>query len=151
MPQLDNNAVESALTDALMTMAFISPLPPEDAAPPVAPLCLTCISFEGAATGTVELVCPLALGAALAANCLGAEPDSAESLEGSPDALKELINVACGEMLRNSGVTAAGLVEMNVPTHEPFELCNWDQFVDSGAIVLDAEGNKLAVRMTGCN
>jgi hypothetical protein len=151
MPELGNTTVESALEDALMTMAFISPLPPEDSSPPVAPACLTRITFAGAAAGTLELVCPLALGAILAANCLGTEPDAAESVDGAPDALKELINVACGGMLRNSGATAAGLVEMTVPTLDPFDLCDWNQFIQSGAIVLDADGNKLALRMISSN
>jgi hypothetical protein len=145
MPELCTNNLEAAIGDALNIMAFISPVPPEDLTPPSAPLLITRIRFSGVASGTVAWVCPQSLGALLASNCMGLEPAECES--GAGDALRELLNVTCGAMLRSSGITGTGLVEMTVPTQESFDPAEWDAFVNSGAVVMDADGNKLAVHL----
>ncbi len=146
MLKIHNDHLEASLSDALNVMAFISPMPPEDMAPPTGPALRTRIDFEGVTTGSLELVCPLAFGAMLAANLLGTEPEASDN-NASGDALRELLNVTCGTMLRNSGATQRGAIEMGVPTQESFDISNWNTFIESDAVVVDADGCKLAIRM----
>jgi chemotaxis protein CheY-P-specific phosphatase CheC len=143
-----NPSVEQALSEALETMAFITPLPPEDAAAPAGPAVLTRIEFRGPLEGALEVVAPDLFGAALAANLLGVDPtDPDAKLKGS-DALRELLNIACGTLLRSTGATASGLLSMGVPTQDAFDLAEWDAFVKSdAAVVVDADGQKIAARL----
>jgi hypothetical protein len=128
-------------------MAFITPLPPEDATAPTGPAVLTRIEFRGAqGGGALELVSPDAFGATLAANLLGVEPTDPDARQKNEDALRELLNVTCGTLLRNCGATTEGFVEMTVPTQQVFDLKKWDQFIKDDAIVIDADGQKIAIR-----
>jgi hypothetical protein len=145
-----SQTLEQALSEALETMAFITPLPPEDpSAAPAAPAVLTRIEFRGPiAAGALELICPDPFGAMLAANLLGVEPNDPDARGKTADAIRELLNVACGTLLRNSGATAAGFVEMTVPTQRPFDPAGWDAFAKSEtAVVTDADGHTIAVRL----
>jgi hypothetical protein len=144
-----NQTVELALSEALETMAFITPLPPEDASAPTGQAVRTRIEFRGARAGALELVSPDAFGAMLAANLLGVEPTDPDATAKTADALRELLNVVCGTLLRKSGATAAGLIEMTVPTQAPFDLAaGWDDLANSpDAVVVDADGHKIAVRL----
>ena len=72
------------------------------------------IHFEGPLTGRLAVCAPLAFCHDLAASVLGFEDDQITS-EHERDALKELVNVACGEWL----VAIAGnkhLIDLSVPT-----------------------------------
>jgi hypothetical protein len=147
--ETSSQSVEQALSEALETMAFITPLPPEDNSAPQGPAVLTRIEFRGAQAGALELCTPDAFGVVLAANLLGVEPTDADAKEKTSDALRELLNVACGALLRNSGATGNGaVVEMSVPSQSKFDLAGWDAFVASpDAVVIDADGQKVAVRL----
>jgi hypothetical protein len=146
MLEISHPALEQALSDALETMAFITPLPPEDASPPAGPMMLSRIEYRGAANGALELACPQAFGAMLVANLLGCPADGPDANERAADALRELINVTCGTILRSSDAIALGVVEMGVPTQAAFDLADWDAFIAARAIVIDADGHKLALR-----
>src|SRR5215212_8013942 len=102
-------------------MAFITPLPPEDNSAPAGPAVLTRLEFRGAQTGALEICSPDAFGAMLAANLLGLDPTDADAKQKAPDALRELANVACGTLLRNSGANAKGFLEMSVPNQKTFD------------------------------
>ena len=151
MLEVTHNDLEQALSDALETMAFITPLPPEDASSSPGPAMLTRIEYRGAANGAIELACPRAFGAMLVANLLGCPADSPDAHGRAADALRELINVTCGTILRSSEATALGVVEMGVPTQEAFDLTDWDAFIAAGALVVDADGHKLALRRVALN
>jgi len=146
MLELSQTTLEQALSDALETMAFITPLPPEDESAPAGPMLLTRIEYRGAANGALELACPQAFGAILVANLLGDASAGPDADRQAADALRELINVTCGTILRGSEATALGVVEMSVPTQAPFDAADWDTFVAARALVVDAHGHKLALR-----
>jgi hypothetical protein len=153
MREITTGDVESAVSDALSIMAFVSADPPQDTMPPSGSTLLTRIDFWGDAVGSLELVCPLTFGKMLADNVLGPiEPESGvpsqdQSLR-SADALRELINVTCGRMLRHTRSKLSGDVKMGVPTQKTFDLTGWDAFVHSGALVVEADGSKLAIKIT---
>ena len=153
MLEISNELLDASFGEALETMAFITPLPPDDPAaaaaapPPGAALALTRIEYRGAQSGALELLCPRRLGAMLAANLMGCEPDDPEAEARAADALRELLNITCGTMLRNSGVTATGVVEMTVPAQRDVPSADWGAFASSaGASVFDADGCFVAVR-----
>jgi hypothetical protein len=146
MFEISRPALEQALFEALETMAFITPLPPEDASPPPGPAVLSRIEYRGAANGALELACPRAFGAMLVANLLGCPADGPDAKERAADALRELINVTCGTILRGSDAIALGVVEMGVPTQTAFDLTDWDTFIAARALLVDADGHKLALR-----
>jgi hypothetical protein len=146
MPDFDKDNLRDALVEALGTMAFVSAESPQTLSAPPGPALVTRISFNGSATGALELICPREFGVLLAANLMACPPELAALDPTTGDVLRELLNVTCGIMLRQSGIAARGIVEMGVPTQEPFDLASWEQLIADGAVVLDAEGHNLAVR-----
>lgn len=60
---------------------------------------LATMSFSGAMSGRLELAVPRAMCPEIAANVLGVDPDDERVSSGGDDALKELLNVTCGQML----------------------------------------------------
>lgn len=148
MHELCDNYLDSAFEEALSVMAFMSPYPPENDAPPPAPAILTAIQFSGSTSGTLELLTSQAFGVLLATNLLGEEPDASVQAVSAADALRELANVLCGSVLRASGVTKAGSVHMTVPEQSEFDLDHWADFVGEGTILAEVDGFKIALRMT---
>ncbi len=57
------------------------------------------IHFTGDRHGSLVLIGPSNLCPLLAANVLGADPDDPRAVERADDAIKELLNVACGHLL----------------------------------------------------
>lgn len=57
------------------------------------------ICFSGDRSGSLTLLGPSTLCPVLAANVLGADPDDPRAEERAEDAVKELLNVACGHVL----------------------------------------------------
>ena len=64
-----------------------------------AAMMLTKVSFEGPFTGTLFLAVPAQMTGQLAANMLGREDIESISLQHQQDAVKELANVICGNLL----------------------------------------------------
>ncbi|MBK8229350.1 MAG: hypothetical protein IPK72_01935 [Candidatus Eisenbacteria bacterium] len=57
------------------------------------------IRYGGASEGALTVIGPRELSPVLAANVLGLDPDDEVALARSDDAIKELLNVACGHLL----------------------------------------------------
>lgn len=57
------------------------------------------IRYRGACDGELTVIGPKELSPVLAANVLGLDPDDEVALARSDDAIKELLNVACGHLL----------------------------------------------------
>lgn len=138
-----------AVSGALETMAFVSAWPFEGPAAdaPQDPV-LAAISFEGAARGTLELAAPRAFARTLATNLLGSA-DGEPSDDEAHDALKELMNVACGALLRVRRATESTRFEMSIPWIESLDGADgWAEFTSRpDTIVLDAEGTPIAFRV----
>lgn len=60
---------------------------------------LATMSFSGPMTGRIELAVPREMRVEIAANVLGVDPDDEQAVSGADDALKELLNVTCGQVL----------------------------------------------------
>lgn len=111
-------ALSKVFTDVLEQLAFMFADPPEDELPPAeAGLARASMTFQGPFSGALTLTVPRDMAPVLAANVLGLEPDDELVLQAPYDALKELLNVTCGNVL----TTIAGdepIFDLSVPTIE---------------------------------
>ncbi len=153
-PQATTVSVLAQLVEALETMAFISPLPLEAGGEvPPAPAGVRIVEMEFAcpAYGAVRLMAGEGFGAALAANLLGAEPSSPEAAAGGDDALRELMNITCGAVIRRFGLAADHRLHMSLPTVQSCAAPDqWARFVAMpGVSVLDADGHVIAFQAVG--
>lgn len=146
LEQHTENAV-MAVVNALEAMAFVSPVPAEQPAEPKVPV-LVSIGFAGPVRGRLELIADAALGHTIACNLLGLSPDDPQTASRGCDALKEVVNVACGLLLPAMQNGSAERFQMMLPEYGEAGIELWDQFVAGGAMVLDAEGSPLAIRLT---
>ena len=98
---MDQEAIETALSEAieevLASLAFAFVMPGEDI-PPAGEVMLAEIDFTGPFNGTLRLTIPDELSPMLAENMLGIEQEECGE-EIQHDALKELLNVICGNLL----------------------------------------------------
>lgn len=149
MPDNSSTIVAEALLEALETMAFVALLPVEDTGTSPPDARRVCMQFAGGSTGGIELVAPFGLGRLLRDNILGgAEDDDPDN--GPDDALRELMNVTSGILLRQ--ITADKCdVEMGIPTVERYNAPkDWPVFITQpGALVFDADGHPVAIRAWG--
>lgn len=84
------------------------------------------MSFRGPFSGTVILAVPREMAPVLAANVLGLDPDDELGLQAARDALKELLNVICGNVL----TAIAGdepVFDLTVPEVEDYSDEAWDE------------------------
>lgn len=154
-------ALIEALADSLAATAFIAVMPAE---PPVLPpadgrrIMIDFAEAGGAGRrGSLDLVTSGALGQTLAANILGVGPDDQEAQSYADDALKELLNVVCGSVLRSGrrlpgdepGQASAAEYDLSLPRIVPLDAGEcWDELVSApGTAVVDAEGQPIALRV----
>ncbi len=57
------------------------------------------IRYQGPVSGELRVLCPMEFTRLLAANLLGIDADDAEAEARSPDALREFLNVLCGQFV----------------------------------------------------
>ncbi len=139
------------LTEALETMAFISPLPaPADAPAPLHPRLIE-MEFACPKYGTVRLLVGEDFGTLLASNVLGVEPASPEAQACGDDVLRELVNIVCGAVIRRYGLAADERLHMSLPTVQELETPEqWASFVAMpGVHLLDADGHLIAFQTIG--
>ena len=92
----------AVFSDVMEQMAFMfAEAAEEEEAPSMGDtgLVQAVMGFEGPFHGTLELVVPRAICEELAANVLGLEPDDEMVTHAPFDALKELLNITCGNLL----------------------------------------------------
>jgi len=82
-----------------LTFMFGEELPKADLPEPEGDYSVARIQFDGAVAGAVSLVVPEELVPEIAGNILGLDPDEVESTEMMQDAVRELLNVACGHVV----------------------------------------------------
>jgi len=150
MPDTQVPLIVETLCEALETMAFISVMPAEPPDTPPAELRRVSIQFTKPEPGSIELLAPAAFGQMLAANLLGTDPADPIAAAGADDAVRELVNVACGSLLHKHGGASAEPLLMSVPQVRAAGPEEWQPFIASaGAHLLDGDGIPFAVRLIG--
>ena len=89
------DVVTAVLGDLAFMISDAEPAPP----PPGAVWLRGEVSYDGPAQGTLCCLCTREVAAQLAANLLGTEAYEAEAQTGAEDALREFINVLCGQLV----------------------------------------------------
>ncbi|MBI4719466.1 MAG: chemotaxis protein CheX [Planctomycetes bacterium] len=86
-------------SEVLANLAFLFPEPASEPAGAEGPWLESTIAYEGTHRGMLKLVCTDAFAALLAENLLGA-PSGDTPLRGRmEDAIKELMNIVCGQLM----------------------------------------------------
>ena len=97
---LHDETVYRVATDTLESLALMFLVPEEEAANPLPPCSRrVAVKFTGPFEGMLILAASESVLPALAANMLGLENDSLPTTDQQEDALKELVNVVCGNLL----------------------------------------------------
>jgi chemotaxis protein CheY-P-specific phosphatase CheC len=123
--------ISESFCDVLEKMAFMfGELIGTDDLPPAGDKYYrTHMSFKGAMNGSLAMAVPEQMCAEVAANVLGVDLDSEMADEQSCDALKELLNVACGNIL----IAIAGeepLFDLQPPEIELIGKDRWRTILD---------------------
>ncbi len=127
MSNENSQILNKVFTSVLEQLAFMFAEPPESESPDLgtAGIVQVSMSFHGPFHGTMDLTVPRSMCEELAANVLGLDPDD-EMVTRSPfDALKELLNITCGNVL----TTLAGdtpVFDLSIPATEQLDAAAWD-------------------------
>ncbi len=99
------------------------------------------MAFAGPMKGTLTLAVPSSMCSEIAANVLGIEPDDDLAQKQSLDALKEVLNITCGQMLTALAGTTP-IFNMSLPTSLEVDTQGWLAFLNEpgtlGFVVDDA-------------
>jgi CheY-specific phosphatase CheX len=105
------------------------------------------IAFSGPSEGVVNLIAPDGLCRQLAANVLGGEPEEMTG-EQAGDALKELANVICGELIERLFGTDA-VFHLTIPTLIRVDEGKWRELMADPAVLrLVVEDSVLVASLT---
>ncbi len=108
-------SLANIIGDVLGDLAFLVS-DDEPADPPPGSVWLECeIRYRGPVSGRLRCWCTRDFAAQLAANILGLDPDDEEVDNGTPDALRELMNVACGHLVTAWHGTGP-VFDLSIPT-----------------------------------
>lgn len=97
--------------------------------------------FAGPFSGSLSLVMPRNMCQELAANVLGLDPEDEQADASGEDALKELLNVTCGQVL-TSLAGQEPVFDLSVPLVEPLDESRWQTLVadeDTAAFLIDEQ------------
>lgn len=105
----------------------------------------TTISYDGPATGTLKFQCTSEFGVLLAANLLGINPQDDDAESQAHDAVKELMNIVCGQF-----VTAIYGIEhvFDLTVPQTRELAETPDFIghdDSLVFTPTVEGHRVQI------
>lgn len=146
----DKNAITGVFCEVVETLAFMfaDPADKEDIETD-SPECIKVrMSFSGAKCGRLELAAHTELCAQLTANVLGLDLDDALVRTQADDALKELLNVTCGNLL----TALAGqdpVFDLSLPEIAPLDEAGWRAFLeDDDTLAFDVDDNPVLLRFS---
>jgi hypothetical protein len=149
MLETEQQILVETLADSLETMAFVALMPAEVPTEPPAELRIIAIHFVHGEPAQLELAAPRAFGQMLSSNILGVEPDDEAARTGADDALREVVNVTCGNLLNRAKRENGAPLRMGLPKVQKIEpALAWKSFTtDPSAFVLNADGHTIAIRL----
>lgn len=133
--------VNRVFCDIIEQLAFMfgEPVDADELEAPAPKNILVRMEFKGASAGTLALAVPAHMCLELAANVLGLDSDDPDVMSKAIDALKELLNVSCGNLL----TALAGekpLFDLTVPTAAKLDGDGWNELLkaqDTMTFVVD--------------
>jgi chemotaxis protein CheY-P-specific phosphatase CheC len=103
---------------------FAEPFEGDFSPPAPAPCLQVHMSFKGPIAGALTLAVPESLCAEIAANALGLDMDGEASASSMHDAIKELLNVTCGQFL-TAYAGEEPVFDLSVPSVAPLDEAGW--------------------------
>ncbi|MFC1734482.1 chemotaxis protein CheX [Candidatus Hydrogenedentota bacterium] len=129
--------------EVLESMAFVftDPVDASELAPGPGPFFKVSMHYTGPQKGCLGLAAPVSLAIEMGANMLGA--DESEDTGLAADALKELLNIICGQFLtRYYGETP--IFDLSVPLIQEIERAEWGNLATTeGALLLEADESQI--------
>jgi hypothetical protein len=118
------------LSDVLEKLAFMfgEETPPEELPPSESGYMQARMAFSGPIKGRLALAVSDEMCPEIAANILGVEPFDERVMEKAQDALKELLNITCGQTL----TALAGdepVFDLSVPEASPMDAEAWNELI----------------------
>ena len=99
--------------------------------------------FDGAAKGRIAIAVPRGMCSELAANVLGLDEDDEDAGKESDDALKELLNVTCGNLL-TSIAGEEPIFDLAPPEVSRIDDAEWQALLnDEGTLVFNVDENPV--------
>ncbi len=142
--------VENTFCEIVEKMAFMfGEMPDEDTpADAVVDAVEASISFEGHFSGTFTVAAPAGFCAELSANTLGLELSDPQAVEKGHDALKELLNVVCGNIL----TVIAGekpVFDLSIPELKELDAAAWEsRKSEDGTSMVFVDAVPVLLRLT---
>ena len=121
------NVIDEVFCKVLEKQAFLFPdkTPAAELPPQSGNMLCANIAFSGdAGKGKISFYAPETMCQEIAANFLGIEPDSDEAISKAPDALKEMLNMVCGNFLTDFA-GAEAVFDLKVPDAAPISKEDW--------------------------
>ncbi|MBX7255039.1 MAG: chemotaxis protein CheX [Candidatus Hydrogenedentes bacterium] len=113
-----------------MAFLFADPVTADELPPLTEPPVRVSMSFTGPFNGSMIMALPEPMCPVVAANLLGIEPEDAADKSKAEDAVKELLNVACGHVLTAIAGTKP-VFALSPPVVDSIDTDTWDSLVAS--------------------
>ncbi len=146
----DQSAITAVFCEVLETLAFMfaDSVDKEDIQADSQECIKVQMTFSGAKCGNLELAAHAELCAQVAANVLGLDLDDVAVQTQADDALKELLNITCGNLL----TTMAGqdpVFNLSLPAIAPLDEAGWRAFLeDDDTLAFDVDENPVLLRFS---
>lgn len=143
------DTLRQVFAEVAENLAFMfAEVPEEDEFPEAEPPCMLAqMSFLGPFNGKLYIAVPQHMCPEIAANVLGLDPDDELVVKQPTDALKELLNVTCGNLL----TTMAGedpIFDLTPPEVVVLDKKGWDDFAAApGTVRFIVDENPVLLRM----
>lgn len=136
MPNEHTEMLRNVFCDILERMAFMfGDLAEEEEMPDTMNNATAAsMTFTGPIKGSLTLAVPSEMCPEIAANILGIDPEEERAVEASHDALKELLNVICGNVLTElAGVEP--VFDLSVPEIRELDSAAWKALQENSATI----------------
>jgi chemotaxis protein CheY-P-specific phosphatase CheC len=107
---------------------FCEPTTSDDLGDPGEQLLHASMAFTGHGKGIVDIAAPVGFAKELAANALGIDEDE-EAEDAAQDALKELLNIICGQTLTTL-LGETPVFDLTVPEVTPYTADDWEELLN---------------------
>jgi CheY-specific phosphatase CheX len=108
MTALTTESLAQTACEVLEETAFIFASPSNDTPPSDNPLVVAQLTVTGEVRGSLILAVPPSVGAEIAANLLGVEPDDPLADSKAADAVGEILNIMAGALAAHCAIGSAG-------------------------------------------
>ena len=105
------------------------------------------IDFAGVMSGDLTLAAPADICVEISANILGVDEDDVPAMGQSDDALRELLNITCGNLVTAMAGEEA-VFDLSPPVVRPIDPDGWRMILDDeDTLAFDVDSNPVLLRL----